>query len=287
MFTLLYAACVAPQEADAPATDGPAPDPAPTTSVWTVPEATEPPPFDPVALGAGLESVLVQVLDLDPDAVFASYDAAMAFTGGGCPNTYGTPYGYGWLEYWYAQCAAPSGATYSGYVSDYTDGSYRGLYTSATILTPDGYELTGAGYFASSIAQYGPDRYTYVYLDGILQYDGPEAEGTWIESFLQPHQLAISRGDAGNGSWHTVYVDGQYTGAAGAIDTVDFAALSVNSYYGCDEPTGAVAVRTTEGDWFDLDYTGSADPCDGCADARWRGLDVGELCADYTLWTVQ
>lgn len=283
---LLLAACQT--EPSSPDVTGPdtTPDETEPTS-WTVPDATDPPTFDAAALGAGLDAVLAALIQIDSIPAFSAYDAAMSHAGGACPDVYGYSYGSGWYDAWYSQCESPDGATFSGYASDYTEDGYRGLYMSATVLTPEGYTLSGAGYFAYGFSQYGADRYSYAYLDGILEYDGPEAAGTWVEGHLQPHELQIDRGDAGNDRWHTVYVDGQFTGAAGAVDTVDFSEVYVDSTYECAEPSGAISIRTADGDWFDLDFASSVGPCDGCGVASWRGLELGEVCGDFTLWTEQ
>lgn len=259
-------------------------DPGTTTS-WTVPDATDPPAFDAAALSDGLDAVLAQVLSLDSTVAMDVYDSAMGYGSGGCPSVVGYPYGYGWLDAWYSQCESAAGAVYSGYSSDYTEGTSRGLYMSATILTPDGHTLTGAGYFSRYVGFYGSDRYEYQYFDGIIEYDGPEAAGTWIEDGVQPHELSINRGEAGDGSWHSVSVNGAYTGGTGFVDTVDFDYASLSSWYNCDEPSGAIAIRTVDGDWYDLSFADGGDSCDGCGTASWRGLEMGQVCGDFGVWS--
>jgi hypothetical protein len=287
MFALLAACSAEPQhrghhEAGADETA----DTGGSTTSWTVPTATDPAPFDPDALGDGLNGVLAQVLGLSSEPVMASYDAAMQYQAGYCPSLYGYPYGYGYVSSWYAQCDSDAGATYSGYVSDYVGGTYRGLYASATILSPDG-DLSAAGYWATETDRYGQATYRYDYLDGVFSYDGPEARGTWIEDQVQAHYLTISRGDADGGAWHSISADGQYTGASGSVDTVDFDYVSLDSRYGCPEPAGTISLRTPAADWFEVTFGDDDEPCDGCGTARWRGLEVGQVCGDFTIWTDQ
>jgi hypothetical protein len=283
-----------PNQGDGPAPHDPtAGTPTQPSSSWTLP-VTEPPAFDAEALGEGLDLALGQVLELSALPVLAAYDEVMGYRGAYCPYTYGyqTYYYGGYSENWYAQCESPAGATFSGYAGDYqsegytVDAGYRGLYASATVVLPDDTALSAAGYWAHSRADYGTEVYTYEYLDGTFTYDAA-ADGTWIASDVQPHELEISTGGAVSGAWSYVSVNGQFTGIDGPIDTVDFGDATLQTAYDCDEPSGTIAVRTTDTDWFDITFSGDpADPggCDGCGRAFWRGLEQGEVCGDFTQW---
>ncbi|MEQ1505833.1 MAG: hypothetical protein ABMB14_26600 [Myxococcota bacterium] len=296
----LALACTAPD----PTGSDPSPSPSdadptgsdPTTATsWTVPTATTPPVFDAASLGAGLNDAIDLALVLSADELLTVYDGLMQYGDGGCPYTYGydTTYGYGFSQSWYNQCDA-SGATFSGYASEYTsydyqsDGDgYRAVYLDCTILSPDGATLSGAGYFASSAARYGRDLYLAAYLDGVAAYDGPGVDGPWFTVGLQP-SIDIERVIRGDFESHAIDVDGQVAGLTGAIDTVDFDLVSFDADRDCAEPTGTIAVRTPEGDWFDVAFDGDPDHpkgCDGCGDASWRGLAQGEVCGTFDRWT--
>lgn len=291
MILLVLASC------HSPSTDGPAavdPDAPPGSPVedtaWTLP-ATEAPPFDAAALGAGLDAAVVLLLSLDSAPAMAAYDEVMAYRDPACPygSGYSTTY-QGYADTWYAQCETPSESTFSGYAGLYTNTYYEGyrsvyLSAAATVLTEDGLTWSASGWWSHEESDYGDRRYVTEELQGVYAYDGPAAAGTWIEDGLQA-AIVIEQETARNGSRHTISVDGQIAGLAGAVDTIDLAEVWFDSTEDCAEPTGAIALRTPEGDWFDVAFAGDGTPegCDGCGIARWRGLETGEVCADFTPW---
>ncbi|MEQ1570168.1 MAG: hypothetical protein ABMA64_31330 [Myxococcota bacterium] len=291
MLTVLLA-CGNPDHEPHPK-DKPGEPTTPSTS-WTVPTGTTPPTLDVDGLTEGLAQAVALVPQLSADPPMAAYDSVMAYSGGYCPSTYGYATGTygGYSTNWYSQCDTPGGATFSGYAGDYQSddygdsSGYRGLYVSATVVDPQDRVLTAAGYWSRSVVDYGYELYTYDYLDGTMAYDAAVTRGTWIEDGLAPHELTI---DAGEGDgWRYQSLDGQVTGLAGPIDTVDYTDVYYDSGYRCAEPTGTISLRTTEADWFDVVFTGGdgaegAD-CDGCGAVWWRGLELGEVCSDFTPW---
>lgn len=293
MLPLLLACTGAdPRDKDGPET---VTDPTtPPTSPWTVP-ATEPPAFDAQSLGDSLDRILVDTIALSAMPALDVYDEVMSYGGGYCPYTYGYATGYygGYSLAWYSQCESPQGATFSGYAGDYRssgytpESGYRGVYASATVVLPNGDVMTAAGYWAHSVADYGSEIYRYEYLDGAFEFDGA-APGSWVDDGLQPHELEVSSGAAANGAWSYRYVNGQYSGIRGDVDTVDYGDVYFDTTYDCAEPSGVVALRTADADWYEITFSG--DPgedggCDGCGTARWRGLEVGEVCGDFSPWT--
>lgn len=293
MFTLVFVACQAPSSDPSDADPDPIVEPTvpstPTsTTPWTVPD-TEPPPFDSEALGHGLDGAITTLLTLDAGPALASYDEIMQYGSPGCPYTYGTSTTYYGYDNWYSQCETPSESTFSGYAGLYTSqygGGYLSqyLYASATVLTRDGATWSASGYWSHTDNDYGGYRSTYEELNGVYAYDGPAAEGTWIEDQVQA-AIVIGEDTARSGNWHTLGVDGQVTGLRGDIDTVDFVDVTFDSRDDCREPNGTIAVRTPDGDWFDVAFReDGTDECDGCGLARWRGLEMGEVCGDFSPW---
>lgn len=265
-----------------------------TTPPWTAPGATEPPVFDATALGDGLDDVLVATLGLDAAPALAAYDEVMRFSAGACPGSYTYPAYYGQVETWYAQCETNGGAVYSGYASDYQDEGYdlttgrgyRGLYAEATVVAPDGDTWSGVGYWARG--EYGGTGYVdlYLELDGVLAYDGATVADSWIGQDIVP-SVSIHRAYPLDHAWHVIEIDGSFTGLAGAVDTAAFVGVALQGNYGCAEPTGTISLRTTDADWYDLAFSGDpSDPdgCDGCAEARWRGEEMGTVCGDFSPW---
>ncbi|MEZ4240374.1 MAG: hypothetical protein R3F59_30320 [Myxococcota bacterium] len=276
--------------------------PTPTTTPWTVPTGTTPPAFDEAALTDGLRTVVQRVLTLDAAPAFATYDEVMQYGSGGCPGSYGGYTStYGAAESWYSQCQAPSGAVFSGYVSDYADfgydpatgEGYRGLYAEASVIDPDGTRWSGAGYWARNQYTGGGAFQIEVELDGVVDYAGPAADGTWVAEQLVPGEIDIARYGPTDGRWQVVEATGSLAGLDPGpeglgVDTIELVDVSLDSRDGCPEPRGRISLRTAAPDWFDLDFdgdpAGGPDACDGCAEARWRGVALGEVCADFSPW---
>ena len=113
---------------------------------------------------------------------------------GGCPNYYD----YNGSVYWYDNCNASGGGSFSGYsfyqryedVSDGAGNVYNGegLSGVSRVETGDGhvFEAGGSAYYYRydhTAQSEGDADYNYwiSVVQGSFSYDGPEAEGTWLQ----------------------------------------------------------------------------------------------------------
>lgn len=292
MLFVVLAACHSSPDDPRPGDPGGTPSDPTADPSWTVPD-TVPPDFDAAALGDGLDIAVRRLQSLDVRPALDAYAEIMVYRDGGCPYSYGYDTTYqGYADTWYAQCETAGEDTFSGYAGLYTNSYYEGyrsvyLSAAATVLTADGRRWSASGAWSIEDSDEGAYRYRADALDGVYAYDGPAAAGTWIAEQLQASVL-IEREEAQNGNWRTFSADGQLTGLTGPVDTVDLVDVSLDSRADCAEPYGTIALRTTAGDWFDVAFSGEDGEdggCDGCGIARWRGLDNGEVCGDFTPWT--
>ena len=100
-------------------------------------------------------------------------------------------------------------------IAAYTGGVYtysgEQLYMVGSVVTPSGDTLEGSG---SAVDLYGESSdgalVQYVEFDGNLSWDGPGAEGTWIDAGLSP-DLALF-GSTDPSGWRTVLINGALEG---------------------------------------------------------------------------
>lgn len=281
---LLFLLACSSKDGDKPHKDK-GPDQGPDSS-WTVPSGTTPPPFDAGALQQGLNQALLELLDLSAEPVLASYDAMMQLMDSYCPYLYAGTYSSSGSDAvsWYAQCNTTQGATFAGYggQSGSAETGYQSVFLGGTVVAPDGRTMTGSGYWDGSSYGYGNATVRTSYLDGPFSYDGPEASGSWVQRQIQPHELEVYREHGNNGQLRSIFVDGEFTGMAGPVDTVDFSEISLDRRDDCPEPEGRIALRAADGaDWFEVTFEGD---CDGCGLAHWQGLEMGTVCGDFSPW---
>jgi hypothetical protein len=282
----------------------PADEPAP---VDETPEAPAPYIFEedapPVAdldvgeLEAAIDAAVDLALTLNATPIFPAYQAAMVGSESACPSYYEADGNV----YWYDQCTAGTGASFSGYSfyqvyenADFGDGAlYNGQAVSgvAEVVTADGYTFQsgGSAYILSSATE-TYTAYTSM-IAGAFAWDGPEAEGTWLAEGVSPDVTMVAYNTAyGN----FMQLDGGLSGLGGALDTVVFDTVVIyEEALGSTcptEPGGVVSVRDASGSWYDVVFDGPAgfdaesDPslCDGCGEAYFRGEPLGSVCADFT-----
>jgi hypothetical protein len=137
--------------------------------------------------------------------------------------------------------------------------------------------------------------FDYRELDGDFAWDGPEAAGTWLASDISPALFVQAWLDPSSGQGVTVIdgaISGLEGGAAVVFETVT-ATIGAPSSDCTPEPFGALSVLDGGGNWFDLQFGGSNaadafsgdETCDGCAQAWYRGVDMGQACPDFgPLW---
>jgi hypothetical protein len=297
MLPLLFFACTQPEGDSAEAV---AYEPAP----YIVPE--EDPPEAEFSAGdveAAIGEAVALGLGLRGADVFPSYFAAMAGADENCPNYYEQDGNV----YWYDVCTSSAGTQYNGYSFYYrydaTDVGYGQLYTGdaisgvAQVADAQGH-LFEAGGTAYDVRIDG-DGYVYWYsiAQGAFSYDGPEAEGTWLQSGMSPDmtQIAYWYPDAGaKGYVLQGSVSGLTSGFSSAVfDDVTVLDPTMASYAGgnCpEEPGGVVSLRDADGNWYDVVFDGYTDTnpltpaaqCDGCGEAYFRGEALGSVCVDFT-----
>ena len=254
-----------------------------------------------------VQEALAVALEIDVQPLLDGYDGIMAYEEDGCPDYYESD---GNL-YWYDYCTTESGAYFSGYgfgylYEDYlVDGySYNGqqVYAIAEIYGPDGSTWEGGGSLGKLEALYVeedniPHTVGQMVINGSFGYDGPEADGTWLESGVVP-DLAVVTYDVPENEVYPDYVgkvlivQGGLTGLGGDTDTVvlDVSASAEALGNNCpEELAGTVSVRDGDGLWYDVTFHGveafSGDTvddadCDGCGDIWFRGEYVGQACLD-------
>lgn len=258
--------------------DPAAPDDPGTTPYLVVPTTT-PEPFDRAWTESALASAIALAPTLEATTAVSIYRDLRALGDAQCPPA--APYdGY---EYWYAQCTADSGATFTGYSYDYTYTTgaaytYDAIYLASSIVHPDGTTLAATGSFGYELVlpANGPQTHT-IKLNGTYDWGG-EAGG-WVGEGLVP-DLETTR--TLDGDVRTLEIDGGVSGLSGAVGTVEYTEVAFTTQSGCAEPLGTISARTAGGEWFDVTFDGEG--CDGCGVVMQRGLEVGEACADFTAW---
>lgn len=282
-----------------PASDDAGPAEEPYTPVPYVYDA-EDPPAPELALAdieAAVDAAVPLLPALSANPVFPAYAQAIAGADAGCPSYYESDGN----RYWYDQCTSDAGASFSGYsfyvnYDGYDDGSgvpYDGdaVYGVAEVQTADGYTFVAGG-SAVSLVQ-NAETYTVYYssVHGGFSWDGPGAEGTWLEEGVAP-DLDMYAYATEPGNFFLVNGGIARVGGLDAVvfDTLVIFADGLGSACG-SEPGGAMSVRDNDGNWYDVVFDGppsfeenEADPelCDGCGTAYFQGEAIGPVCADFT-----
>jgi hypothetical protein len=294
-------ACTGPEDAgesSPPTTQLEAPPP--STYIF---EAGDPPA--PTATLADIQGALQEALDLTltihAQPVQAAYTQAMTGSTSACPYVYITPDG----SYWYDTCTASDGTEFDGYVFAY---EVQGLYDpysgmtydywyafgGATVQDPDGHtlELAGGAVTLTARGSYGGTEMIVYQTDvgGTFRWDGVEADGTWLESGIEPDLVAYTTAFPSlEQSTTTVY------GGFGGFGDGWAVAFDENVIGGellglpCQqEVSGTLGIRAPDGSWYDIRFHGSdgtdeaydTAQCDGCGEVFYQGEPVGEVCVD-------
>ena len=144
-----------------------------------------------------VQQTLDRIWTLNANPIFAAYDNVKVAQTDDCPRTY-TQNGN---DYWFDQCTTDEGVSFSGYgfyydyvaypISEEFTGDVEVLSGAAQVQTADGHVLDVAGSAQVLVADHNvqPARYYQTVLRGTFSWDGPEAEGTWLEDDIAPdHQ---------------------------------------------------------------------------------------------------
>jgi hypothetical protein len=262
------------------------------------------PVYDPEFVEQALADFYAAAMSLNPHPAVQGYEAVMQDADPSCPSWYEVDGN----SFWYASCTARSGATYDGYgfyylyqdVDLFGDGSvwdYISLSGAATMSDAAGstFHLGGAAAYGEGVSADGSADLWVSQIVGSISWDGPSAEGTWMEQGVQPSLLLYGVSyDAGFGN--TVgykYIDGT---AAWVSD--DASAIDASAMYIADEgigwpcaaePSGTFSVRDPDGVWWDVIFDVDVETfaldgeCDGCG-AVFKGTElVGEVCGDASV----
>ncbi len=300
---LVLSACASLQEGE---DDDSSPVDDPSPYIYDDTSEAQEPSLDATEIASGLASALETALALNLDPIFTGYHEAIVGADGDCPFSYAEEEQGYTIDYWYDECQANSGTTFSGYAAhvsyqDYqpeADGySFTGeeLYLlGGEIRTEDGTVYRGSGDAQSLHGTTDDSVLNYKVVGGTFAWDGDAAEGSWMESELSPF---FTIGAIWFPAYEARYVQlgGGIGGLEGVFDTVS---MSGNLIYdeilgsSCDqELSGTVSVREPGGNWYDVVFDGPsgeegdetpAELCDGCGEAWYRGQLVGQVCADFT-----
>ncbi len=241
-----------------------------------VPEPSE----DPAVLEAVVQEAIVRALSVDAWPVVEVYRTITESRDEYCPYWFGNEE----VANWYGECSAESGSWFygqGGHQTGVEDGQwYDSVYLAGSIITPDGHTFDGGGSAVLSSGSSEEGTYAYSAVSGSFAWDGPGAEGTWLDNGGASLELQVS--------WQQA-IWGQAVSLNGAIDLTERSVSFTDVLFfseGCpEEPGGVISVRGADG-WydvqFDLDLSGDMNPmdCDGCGTVWYRGVEVGEVCVD-------
>lgn len=296
--TALLWAC-AGSEGDVPEEVSPE-DPPPSPYIFEEGDSPEP-TASLQEIGAALQEALDLAMTIHAQPVQAAYARAMAGSTQSCPYVYATPDG----SYWYDSCTATDGSEFDGYIFAYEADDFYDPYSGytydywyafggATVEDAEGNLLELAGGAVSLTAHgssYGTEVVVYQSdIGGTFRWDGPEAEGTWMEAGIEPDLITYTTAVPSLGQSSTVLYGG-FGGFAGGYaiafdeNVIGGEALGLPC---AEELSGTVGLRAPDGTWYDIRFHGSDgtdadyDPsqCDGCGEIFYQGEPMGEVCAD-------
>jgi len=262
-------------------------------------DTTEIPDLNPSYFSGVIDEAIAAVMSLRTSPISQGYIAATAGGDTDCP-TLAENNG---VAYWIDTCVSDDGTRFDGVgtittFEDFTNEggyTYTGMqmYAVATVTDPEGHTFQGTG-SAADLRGTGPygEWIQFVQIEGDFSWDGPEAAGTWLESDLSADIAMMASTDPTG--WRNLGLDGVVQGlyAADAVIFHDLQVLSGLPDDSCTpEPTGAISVRDLDGNWIDLEFHGPEEgqwppdeaACDGCAQAWYLGLDMGQVCPKFNL----
>jgi hypothetical protein len=251
---------------------------------------------DTPAVEAALAAAIAAARSTNAQPALNSYATAAAGASADCPSRYTDGNG---LPYWNDACTTDGGTTFSGYGyaidylnTDNGDGylwTGSGLYTAATVTTPDALTFTGSGsaYALRGIAGDGTIVY-YSVVSGQFTWDGAEAEGTWLTGSSPNMTMWLTE----NSGTHGAYFTGSVPISAPGFDVAvleETSVASANAGWPCPgEIAGSVSVHSVEGVWyqvvFDGGWTQDAATCDQCGTVWVDGVPQAEACVDASAW---
>jgi hypothetical protein len=282
----LVGGCAPPPAADA--------EPA-APLAWRYPGAAAPAVVDAEVLGAALQGAIDAAYTFNSDPILDGYGAVMTGGDATCP----AHQNLGVFTYWFDDCTAGSGTRFYGYTFYQVPAGggteNLALWGASTVTTAAGevFHLGGRAR-RGGMADAGGEAW-YSFVDGSFRWDGAEAAGTWLAAGYQVElELDAQRLADGIGSRHAT-LDGGVYGFAGPLPTVRFEDVALFAAGDRDpactlEPSGALAARDADGQWYEIAFAGvggpgevaGADGCDGCGQVVFQGEPVYDVCLDFT-----
>jgi len=251
---------------------------------------------DRPAVEAALAAAVSAARGTNAQPALNSYASAVSGASAACPSRYTDSNG---LPYWNDACTTEGGTSFSGYgyAIDYVntdngDGylwTGSGLYTAATVTTPESLTFTGSGsaYALRGVASDGTIVY-YSVVNGQFTWDGAEAAGTWLTGTSPGMTMWLSE----NAETHGAYFNGSVPITAPGFDVAvleETSIASANAGWPCPgEVSGSVSVHSVAGVWyevvFDGGWTQDATTCDQCGTVWVDGVAQAEACVDASAW---
>lgn len=254
------------------------------------------------AVSAELQGTLDTLWTLNAQPVLDAYADVAASQTAVCPRTYAMDGNV----YWFDQCTTDDGTSFSGYGFYYTYeayplgdnwfGDYALINGAARVETPrnTALDLAGSASIISAAHAAQPANLYRSEVRGSFGWDGAGAAGTWLDSDLTP-DLSLQMYERTDVGGSMIQVDGGVSGMDGEATAIVFDGVTViQATLGgtCEqEAYGTISLRTADGTWVDLVFDGpspetfQSDPaeCDGKGRAYFRGDDLGEVTADFSV----
>jgi hypothetical protein len=253
------------------------------------------------AMDAALETALL----IDPVDFHEVYEGLRQQGDSSCPyyyTDYLTAYGQ---YYWRDACTAGSGVEFSGYGISYlttdfsesgNDYEYRAYFSGAASLVDGaGRALDASGYSSAyhyTVPSNGAEVF-YNRLWGEFNWEGDQ-DGTWLSRGIGMDLYVYgARYPSYSPVGYYTYLDGSLSSIEGPANAARFNTVLIYSESlgsTCAiEPSGTIALRGEDGDWYDIEFQGPSywgaesfpADCDGCGQVFFRGEEIGEVCPDF------
>ena len=283
----------ATQDTVPPSTTTPSPHP------YTIQDL---PAQDLEALNRSLQSSLLQLMDLAPAPVLASYQAALAYGGEQCPHVDTVSLDGTTTSHWQEVCYNGENQAWlngpmttwrweQGYMDAQTLPAYDELYrrfepmrtlrwegqglNGQTDIMAEGVDFNCSCLAVSGQAKDGDTSYSFIALDGPSHWSGPEAEQTWMDQGLQV-QLSVFA--SLRGSQRELLMLGNISGLDPDFDSLGFE-LSLQEEAGQCQAWNTTGQRirarqASTGHWIELEFNAHQESsCVVCT-------QDAELCVD-------
>lgn len=270
----------------APPSEGEDPPLVPSEHRYDAPDRA--PALDAADVQAALDESWPRLVGANPVAVYDAYSLAMAQDSNGCP---GVREAFG-LEVWDNGCTTSSGWAFEGrsgarHTSNWEiDGQVYEEYgaflqSDCRMRSPQGEEMSFAGY-GELMDWTDADRTRWFssWLMGEYAWESATGDGTWLTEAWSLSVIVETGSEVDGVRW--MRIDGGASGVDAPLGTITAQALELRSDAACTrEPTGALSVRTDEGDVYVATF-GADEACDACGEVRFGDVPLGDVCLDFS-----